>query len=57
MSFRISLRFLFVLAGLGALIPGLHAAATTKTRVLIVDGYGNHDWRRTTHYIRLILDR
>lgn len=26
-------------------------------RVLIVDGFSNHDWRLTTHYIRAILDR
>src|SRR5512138_2862896 len=26
-------------------------------RVLIVDGFSNHDWRLTTHYIRTILDR
>jgi hypothetical protein len=25
--------------------------------VLIVDGFSNHDWRLTTHYIRSILDR
>ena len=32
-------------------------APATRTRVLIVDGYGNHDWPRTTHYIRCILDQ
>lgn len=32
------------------------AAEPTPTRVLIVDGFGNHDWRRTTRLIRGILE-
>jgi type 1 glutamine amidotransferase len=31
------------------------AAAPAPTRVLIVDGFGNHDWRRSTRLIRSIL--
>ena len=34
-----------------------HARAPAgPIRVLIVDGFSNHDWRQTTHYIRAILE-
>ncbi|HEY5810118.1 MAG TPA: ThuA domain-containing protein [Povalibacter sp.] len=36
---------------------GVHAKAPPKPiRVLIVDGFNNHDWRLTTHFIRGILE-
>jgi hypothetical protein len=39
------------------LAPGLGAfAAEPPVRVLIVDGYGNHDWRLTTALVRGILE-
>ena len=52
---------------ISSLIFGLLAATFATTafahqsekpiRVLIVDGFSNHDWRLTTHYIRTILHR
>jgi hypothetical protein len=52
---------------ISSLVFGLLAATFATTafaqqsekpiRVLIVDGFSNHDWRLTTHYIRTILDR
>ncbi|MBW8865642.1 MAG: ThuA domain-containing protein [Verrucomicrobia bacterium] len=33
----------------------LASAADSKIRVLIVDGFSNHDWQQTTAYIRSIL--
>lgn len=33
------------------------AAAPARIKVLIVDGYGNHDWQRTTALTRGILER
>ena len=36
--------------------PPTMAAADSKIRVLIVDGFSNHDWRLTTHSIRAILE-
>jgi hypothetical protein len=37
--------------------PSANAGTPTKQiRVLIVDGFSNHDWRLTTHYIRAILE-
>ncbi len=52
-------RFIFLsLAGLLPIAATVQTApAAPRTRVLIVDGYSNHDWKRTTQYIRLILDR
>ena len=50
------LRLFKLLLVFPALIACAWAAPATHTRVLIVDGYGNHDWQRTTRYIRLILD-
>lgn len=44
-----------VLAALLA-ATGLAAAAEPRIRVLITDGYSNHDWRRTTALIRGILE-
>jgi len=32
------------------------AESSVPVRVLIVDGFGNHDWQRTTRLIRCILD-
>lgn len=32
-------------------------AAEPPVRVLIVDGFGNHDWRRTTMLVREVLER
>ena len=48
MPARIVLATLFAAAGLGV--------AETPIRVLIVDGYSNHDWRLTTALIRGILE-
>lgn len=42
----------------GTLLLGacrLSSAEPAPMRVLIVDGFGNHDWRRTTRFIRGIL--
>src|SRR5947209_2900159 len=37
--------------------PRIHAAdGPARIKVLIVDGYGNHDWRRTTRLTRAILE-
>jgi type 1 glutamine amidotransferase len=36
--------------------PAHARAPAAPIRVLIVDGFSNHDWRLTTHYIRAILD-
>ena len=42
----------------GVFAPITFASPPEKPiRVLIVDGFSNHDWRLTTHYIRAILDR
>jgi type 1 glutamine amidotransferase len=49
-----------LLAGLLAMSLAASASAKTATgpiRVLIVDGFNNHDWQQTTRYIRGILDR
>jgi len=32
------------------------AETSSRIRILVVDGYGNHDWRNTTRYIQHILD-
>lgn len=41
-----------------ALISNAFAASAEKPiRVLIIDGFSNHDWRLTTHYVRSILER
>jgi uncharacterized protein len=42
----------FLLAGV---IPAALPAEPSPIRVLIVDGFSNHDWRLTTHSIRAIL--
>lgn len=47
-----------LLAGDGAMpasAPAPVPANTKPIRVLIVDGYGNHDWKRTTQCVRAIL--
>ena len=36
---------------------GFAVASPSKVKVLIVDGYSNHDWRRTTQLARGILER
>jgi hypothetical protein len=48
-------RFLLLL-GLGFVAPLTMNAAEAPVRVLIVDGYSNHDWRLTTALIRSILE-
>ena len=40
---------------LAALLSSAHAA-DAKIRVLIVDGFSNHDWRQTTSLLRGLLD-
>jgi type 1 glutamine amidotransferase len=50
----------FVLALIGCLAPALTrvaGAAGPRSRVLIIDGYSNHDWRLTTALIRGILEQ
>src|SRR5688572_22368025 len=58
-TMRILLRALLIGSVLAAaLVSNAFAASTEKPiRVLIVDGFSNHDWRLTTHYIRSILER
>lgn len=48
-------RFLLLL-GLGFVAPLTMNAAEAPVRVLIVDGYSNHDWKLTTALIRGILE-
>jgi len=48
-------RFLLLL-GLGLVAPLTVKAAEPPVRVLIVDGYSNHDWKLTTELIRGILE-
>src|SRR5688572_5204287 len=56
---RILLRALLIGSVLAAALVSKALAASTEKpiRVLIVDGFSNHDWRLTTHYIRSILER
>jgi hypothetical protein len=43
---------------LGMLAPGIRpAAAADKVRVVIIDGQHNHDWRRTTPYLKRFLEK
>jgi hypothetical protein len=49
-------RVLSFLLVLGVCLPGTSGAAEPPVRVLIVDGYSNHDWRLTTALIRGILE-
>jgi hypothetical protein len=53
-----SLRFLLlrVLLVGTALCFGSAALAQTRTRVLVLDGFSNHDWRLTTELIRGIIE-
>jgi hypothetical protein len=49
----------FVLALIGCLVPALArvaGAATPRLRILLLDGFSNHDWRLTTSLIRGILE-
>lgn len=48
-------RFLLLL-GLGFVAPLTMNAAEAPVRVLVVDGYSNHDWKLTTELIRGILE-
>lgn len=48
-------RFLLLL-GLGFVAPLTMNAAEAPVRVLVVDGYSNHDWKLTTALIRGILE-
>jgi hypothetical protein len=40
-----------------ALVPALAGPERPLVKVLVVDGYGNHDWQRTTRLIRGVLGR
>ena len=51
---RLLRQWIFLSVFLGSGIAGV--AAEPPIRVLIVDGYSNHDWRLTTSLIRGILD-
>jgi hypothetical protein len=49
-----------LVAAIGIAASASQAIASTSKqpiRVLIVDGFSNHDWRLTTRYIRTILER
>lgn len=46
-------RFHLVLCML--LLAACSTARGEKTRVLIVDGFSNHDWQRTTACLRMLL--
>jgi uncharacterized protein len=47
---------MFAVFAAGAL-PGFAKSNHGKIRVLIVDGFSNHDWQQTTQLLRGILDR
>ena len=47
---------LALISGLVSAAVPLAAAADPRTRVLILDGYSNHDWRLTTALIRGMLE-
>lgn len=55
---RLLLFFTIALALPAADVPAANASAASpaKIKVLIVDGYSNHDWRYTTRLIRAILE-
>ena len=44
----------FILAGA---LPTFAKSNHGKIRILIVDGFSNHDWRQTTQLLRRVLDR
>lgn len=48
--------FICLISGAGLLPFAMHAAAAKPIRVLILDGYSNHDWKLTTALIRGILE-
>lgn len=48
-------RFHLVLCML--LLAACATARGEKTRVLIVDGFSNHDWQRTTACLRMLLEK
>lgn len=54
---RLPLRFALLVSLLWLVLPAARSLAAEKIRVLIVDGYGNHDWQRTTALTRGVLDR
>jgi type 1 glutamine amidotransferase len=54
-SCRIVISILAALSALAFFAPP-DLAADSKIKVLIVDGFSNHDWRQTTRLIRGILD-
>ena len=58
MKRRTSLKALFtVCMGWGAFVGKCEAAETpSRVKVLIVDGFGNHDWRATTRLVKSILE-
>ncbi len=51
-----SILCIFAVFAAGAL-PGFAKSNRGKIRVLIVDGFSNHDWQQTTQLLRGILDR
>jgi hypothetical protein len=58
MKRRTSLKAIFaVCMGWGVLVGRCDAAETpSRIKVLIVDGFGNHDWRATTRLVKSILE-
>ncbi len=56
---RMHPRIALICTLLAAMLSSVTSASPPEKpiRVLIVDGFSNHDWRLTTHYIRAILDR
>jgi type 1 glutamine amidotransferase len=58
MKRRASLTAIFAVCAWLALPAGLCRATgeSPRIQVLIVDGFSNHDWRRTTHWVKAILE-
>ena len=58
MKRRASLTAVFAAGAWLALPAGFCRAAgeSPRIKVLIVDGFSNHDWRRTTHLVKAILE-
>jgi len=54
--FLAGLLFLVFIAGISSLGTRANAVQPGKIKVLIVDGFSNHDWKQTTELIRGILE-
>jgi Trehalose utilisation len=57
MNNRAWLEIFLAISSLCLLAPYVHAGdQPSRIKVLIIDGYSNHDWQRTTRLVRGILD-